>query len=387
MAHNPPPMLEVQEVTDGDALRALANEWHALLGRADDPTPFQSYEWQATAWRHVGRGALFVLCARQNGELVGLMPLCISRYRGTPLRQVRFLGAPLSDFQQILAARGLENACRDAFLAHLASQSHRWDLCDFADQRQGTSLTVGELPDGLRGTLVHHRVCPFIPLDDTWEKFSARLSKNMRANVGRRRRQIAKNFKAEYDLATAATLDDALTELFALHNARWQKRGAKGAFADARVQAFHRDVAAQFLARGWLRLHRLRLDGTTRAAFYCFQLGARVYYYLSGFDLELGKFSIGNVLMAQAIETAIKDGAREFDLLRGDETYKFAWKAEERNTLRLILGRRPSLRSAFALRAHAFERFVEHKGLAMQRRLWGRKRAKPEATAEETTKD
>jgi CelD/BcsL family acetyltransferase involved in cellulose biosynthesis len=236
------------------------------------------------------------------------------------------------------------------------------------------------MPDGLRSLLLHHRVCPFIPLDDTWDKFQARLSKNMRANVGRRRRQVAKQFKAEYELANTETLPQAMTELFDLHNRRWRKRGVAGAFADPKIQAFHRDVAAQFLARGWLRLHRLRLDGEVRAAFYCFQLGKRVYYYLSGFDMELGKFSIGNVCMAQAIETAIKDGAREFDLLRGDETYKFAWKAEERETLRLILGR-PALRSSLALKAHAFERFIELKGLALQRRLWGRQRAKVEPAA------
>ena len=86
--------------------------------------------------------------------------------------------------------------------------------------------------------------------------------------------------------------------------------------------------------------------------------------------------------MAQAIERAIADGATEFDLLRGDETYKFQWKAEERETLRLILGR-PALRSSFALSAHRLERFIELKGLAIQRRLWGRKKAdSPQSTVD-----
>jgi len=190
---------------------------------------------------------------------------------------------------------------------------------------------------------------------------------------------VAKQFRAEYDTAASGTLREAMEELFALHNARWRRRGVSGAFAGARIQAFHHDVAAQFLDRGWLRLHRLKLDGQTRAAFYCFQLGTRVYYYLSGFDVAFGKYSIGNVLMAQAIETAIADGAREFDLLRGDEAYKFAWKAEDRRTMRLIMGR-PALRSSLALSAHAFERYVEHRGLALQRWLWGR-RAKVETPA------
>jgi len=366
-------MVAVREITDSDGLAALEADWSDLVSRAVDPTPFQTPEWQATWWRHHGRGQLWVLAAYDADVLIGLMPLHIMRYRATPLRQVRFLGAPLSDFQEILAARGHERTARDAFLSHLAQHSRRWDLCDFADQRKGTSLTEGEMPDGLRPLLVHHRVCPFIPLSPSWDEFVKRLSKNMRTNVGRRRRQVAKQFRAEYDLADEATLTAAMEELFALHNARWRRRGVAGAFAGARMQAFHHEVARRFLGRGWLRLHRLRLDGETRAAFYCFQLGKRVYYYLSGFDVAFGKFSIGNVLMAQAIERAIADGATEFDLLRGDETYKFQWKAEERETLRLILGR-PAWRSSFALGAHRLERYIELKGLALQRRLWGRKK-------------
>jgi CelD/BcsL family acetyltransferase involved in cellulose biosynthesis len=375
-------MVAVDEVTDADKLASLEADWRDLLARAADPTPFQSHEWQATWWQHHGRGKLWVLCARDNGVLIGLMPLHIARYRGTPLRQVRFLGAPHSDFQEILAARGQEAAAREALLAHLSHHSDRWDLCDFADQRKGTSLTEGEMPAGLRPLLVHHRVCPFIPLNTSWDEFVKRLSKNMRTNVGRRRRQVAKQFRAEYDLASDATVAQAMEELFRLHNARWRRRGVAGAFAGARMQAFHHEVARKFLQRGWLRLHRLRLEGETRAAFYCFQLGARVYYYLSGFDVELSKYSIGNVLMAQAIERAIADGATEFDLLRGDETYKFQWKAEERETLRLILGR-PALRSSVALGAHRLERFIELKGLALQRRLWGRKKVdSPQATVD-----
>ncbi|MGZ3442231.1 MAG: GNAT family N-acetyltransferase, partial [Polyangia bacterium] len=98
----------MSEVTDGDALARLEGDWRDLLARAADPTPFQSHEWQATWWRHHGRGRLWVLMAHDNGVMVGLMPLHIMRYRGTPLRQVRFLGAPLSDFQEILAAHGHE---------------------------------------------------------------------------------------------------------------------------------------------------------------------------------------------------------------------------------------------------------------------------------------
>jgi CelD/BcsL family acetyltransferase involved in cellulose biosynthesis len=322
---------------------------------------------------------LWVLRARDGGETVGLMPLTIARWRGTPIRQVRFMGAPLSDYQGLIGPRERANECAAAFLMHLHKNRTRWELCDFADQREGTALATAEAGP-LYLMRLHHRVCPVVELDATWDAFTARLGKNLRTNLGRRRRQLTKKFGAEFDLADADALPQAMEDLFRLHNTRWRRRGAMGAFSGAAMQRFHHEVARKFLARGWLKLHRVRTDGQTRAAFYCFQLGGRVYYYLSGFDLELSKYSVGNVAMGAAIADAIQSGAREFDLLRGDESYKFQWRAVERNTKRLIIGH-GALRSRLALGAHAVERFLEREGLKVQRRLWGRERA-PAAASE-----
>jgi CelD/BcsL family acetyltransferase involved in cellulose biosynthesis len=366
-------MLEVSEVEDAASLAALEPEWQALAAANPASTPFQSFEWCATWWKHHGKGKLWVLVARDNGVAVGLMPLVITRYRSAPLRQVRWMGAPLSDYQELIGPPADAARCATAFLAHLHAHRARWDVCDFNDLRDGGALAATP-HEQLRTAIVFHRMCPVVPLEATWETFVKSLGKNMRANVGRRRRQLEKAYRAEFDLAAPETVQAAMEDLFRLHNTRWQKRGASGAFAGPKIQAFHHEVARKFLARGWLRLHRLRLDGETKAAFYCFHQGARTYYYLSGFDLSVSKFSPGNVLMAEAIGRAIADGAREFDLLRGDETYKYAWKAIDRKTVRMILGH-GSLRSWVATGGHRFERFVEREGLKVQRRLWGRKRA------------
>jgi CelD/BcsL family acetyltransferase involved in cellulose biosynthesis len=283
------------------------------------------------------------------------------------------MGAPLSDYEDFVGPTRRDELAA-AFLGHLASQRKRWDLCDLNDLRDGSPI-VRAGKDGLRVELAHHRMCPVIPLPPTWDAYHKALSKNTRANIGRRRRKLEKEFGAK--LSTVGPGDDlpaAMEDLFSLHGARWNKRGVGGAFAAPEVRAMHHEIAPKFLARGWLKLHRLTTEEQCRATFYCFQLHERVYYYLSGFDPTLSKHSPGNVMMAYAVERAIGDGAREFDLLRGDETYKYAWNAEDRQTMRLVLGH-SSLRSRFAVGGHRFERFVEHRGLALQRRLWGRKRA------------
>ena len=370
--------MQIDDVTDATAFDSgeLEADWQRLVQDNDAATPFQTWEWCSSWWKHRGRGKLYILRARDGQETVGILPLVITRWRMTPLRQLRFVGAPLSDYQMpiVRADRALE--CAQAFYARLAERRAWWDFCDFADQPEGSALTEAD-PGQLSRRNTFHRVCPVIPLAPKWDQFLAGLGKSMRTTIGRRRRQLAKTFRTEVALAGADDLEASMTELFRLHNARWQKRGAAGAFADPGIQAFHQDVARRFLERGWLRLHLYRVDGRVGAAFYCFRFGARVFYYLSGFDLELGKFSIGNVAMSYAIEHAIGEGAREFDLLRGDESYKFAWNATEKKTMRILVGH-GALRSRMALGAHRVERFIEHRGLALQRRMWGRKRSKPD---------
>jgi CelD/BcsL family acetyltransferase involved in cellulose biosynthesis len=131
------------------------------------------------------------------------------------------------------------------------------------------------------------------------------------------------------------------------------------------VQAFHREVAARFLANGWLRLHLLTADGDYRAALYCYALGGRTFYYLGGFAPEYSKYSLGTLLTAQAIRQAISEGHAEFDFLRGREPYKYRWQPEERINQRMLLLRScPGLgelpgRAGFAL--NRMERYVEHR--------------------------
>ena len=64
--------------------------------------------------------------------------------------------------------------------------------------------------------------------------------------------------------------------------------------------------------------------------FYGFAHHDTVYYYLSGYDPDLEKISIGNTLVAHAVDEAIRDGAKVFDFLRGAEEYKYAWGAKDR---------------------------------------------------------
>jgi CelD/BcsL family acetyltransferase involved in cellulose biosynthesis len=60
--------------------------------------------------------------------------------------------------------------------------------------------------------------------------------------------------------------------------------------------------------------------------------------YLSGLDPSADFCSPGVLILHYAIEQAIHEGAREFDMLRGAESYKYDWSAESRPNAGLRLG-------------------------------------------------
>ncbi len=125
-----------------------------------------------------------------------------------------------------------------------------------------------------------------------------------------------------------------MTALFDLHAARWQKKSMPGMLADDFIQQFHRDVAQRMLAAGALRMHALRLGDRIVAIFYGFAHQGAVYYYLSGYDPSYERVSIGSVIVAHALEQAVREGAHTFDFLRGAEEYKYAWGAVDRMNVR-----------------------------------------------------
>jgi CelD/BcsL family acetyltransferase involved in cellulose biosynthesis len=363
-------MLAIDAITDAAGLAGLKAEWQSLADRSPDATLFQTWEWQATWWRHFGRGRLWLLTARDDGALVGLAPLYISPYHGLPLRRVSFLGTGASDYLDFLTLPEHGTACREAFFEYLARHRNAWDFVDLQQCREGT-LTAGaasELPDGLQAMVLPQETCPYVPLPGDWEGFAAGLGKKLRGNIGYYRRLLAREFSVECETITNGELAVTMEELFQLHQRRWRRRGLPGAFAHPRARRFHAEVAGKLLERGWLRLHRLRLDGTTRAALYCFRHGTKGYYYLGGFEPSLARYSLGTVLTAHAIEDAIATGAEEFDFLRGDEPYKYAWKPQERRNLQLLIWKE-SFPSCLTPRLNQVERQIEREAKRLARRL------------------
>ena len=364
-------------VTAPSGLADLETEWRQLASVCPTATVFQTFEWNAAWWRWFGRlpgRRLRVVTFRgEDGALVGLAPLMTSFWYATALRRLSFLGTGTSDYLDVLAASGWEEAVAEALYGYLEHVGG-WQIADFQQLREGGFLRDHAPAETGRlfALTVPGEPCPYLALPPTWDMLLQGLGKKTRANVGYYDRALRKVYEVECGpVSDPADLDDELTHLFDLHQRRWNQRWLPGVFGGRRVQAFHRDAARRLLERGWLRLFSLRLDGVTKASLYCFAYGDRTCYYQGGFEPTLARLSLGTVLTARAMGTAIDEGRAVFDFLRGDEPYKAKWTGSAQINARRLVTRTGTPFGPLARHAQRWEDTVERRGKAWMRRKKG----------------
>ncbi|HJW95848.1 MAG TPA: GNAT family N-acetyltransferase [Thermoanaerobaculia bacterium] len=303
-------------VTNVESLESISSEWEALWRRAPGATPFQSPHWLLPWWSHFANG----------GELAFVMsadacaPLYVLRDADESLGM--FLGTGISDYLDFIGTE-----VEPLLACALEADCMFWDL---QQVRPSSPLLSAALPEGWSDNAEEMDPCPVLSIENAGEELSNLLSTHARKKLRYFRRCLAREAVVTYESVTPATLDSFLTALFELHAARWQTRGLPGVLADDVVQSFHREVAPRMLAAGALRMHAIRMNERIVAVFYGFAHQGTVYYYLSGFDPALERLSIGNIIVAHAVEEAVREGATTFDFLRGAEEYKYAWGATDR---------------------------------------------------------
>jgi CelD/BcsL family acetyltransferase involved in cellulose biosynthesis len=321
-------------VRDVAELEALAPRWWELWRRSPDTTPFQSPAWLLPWWRSFAPGDLVTMVVERGEALVGLAPFY--REDGPWGRRLLPLGISVSDYHDLLLAPEEEGAAW-TILLELAAGQPDWDLWEFEELMPGATALALPCPSGWQESVTAQSACPTLVFAPGELATSLPRTKRRKLNLARNR--TARRTSVEMRQADASSLDDALGHLFRLHGSRWEERGETGVLAEERVRRFHREAAAALGAAGLLRLFTLAFEGRVVAAFYGFHDRARTYGYLTGFDPACEYESPGVLILAHVMEEAMREGAREFHFLRGQEPYKYDWGALDRWNQRRSLRR------------------------------------------------
>ncbi|MGJ4944827.1 GNAT family N-acetyltransferase [Bradyrhizobium sp. HKCCYLS1011] len=314
--------MRIEEITTAAALEWLRPDWIGLWQRAVTAGPFQHPDWLLSWWRWLGGGQLFVLAVRDGAELAALAPFYITTEAASGERQLTLLGNGVSDCCDVLLDPGRSGA-KAALAEALKTRSAGWTSYDLRDLPPDSALLsiFGDEPEASIS-----RDTPTVVVDLRGGAEGSLLSPRMTADLRRCRRRAEEIGVLSMDFASSEELiARAMDVLFALHHARWRARDEAGVLHGSEREAFYREVAARFARHGWLRLLTLSLGDRVVGASFDFQVRGRAYHYIGGFAPELGMLGIGSLMLQQLIARAIRDGAGEFDFLRGEEDYKRRW--------------------------------------------------------------
>jgi CelD/BcsL family acetyltransferase involved in cellulose biosynthesis len=330
--------MDVQVRTDEGALTELAGDWRALWDRDPHASIFHTPEYNQLSWdTELGADRSFAAVeCRVAGELVGLATLAID-----PDGTLRFLGnSNVTDYLGPLST--LER--RDDVAAAVIEGIQRLDgwptavmECLPTGSGWPEALARAAKAAGFDVAEARQDVCPRVNIGGSFEAYLASLNGKLRHEIKRKARKLEREAGAyEIRSSTRETLGDDLETFFEMHRA---SEGHKGKFMHEEMKVFFRRLADVFEQRGWLRLVWLDVAGVPWAATMSFSERGIYNVYNSAFDHTKRELGPGMVLVGETIRLAAEEGCHTYDLLRGDEPYKYRFGAVDEPIVQLTLTR------------------------------------------------
>ena len=310
--------------------------WNELVLSSRSPVPFLCHQWLCAWWRHFGEGQEFAApVVTVGGSFVAGAALGVRRVRGLPLRVAEIVGtAPvptrgmgLADKADLLVRDDAPHAL-EPLASALQKLLGRVDVLDVKGFDEG-SPTGGSLGRSARELV--RSVSSYLTLPSTWDEYLASRSGNFRKHLRKYKRGL--DGLGSVELRRLGPQDDCaawMSEVLAVNDASWKAERGTNLFRHPSIQGFFVDLVPRMAEAGWLDLHMLRLDGKAVAYELCFDFGGRVFSYNGSYRQELGKHSPGTVVTAAVIEAACARGCSEYDMLRGEESYKTRWSETSR---------------------------------------------------------
>lgn len=308
--------------------------WLELLAAHPDGCAFQDPAWQRAVQRFFVGDNLRLLTVHRGQRLLGLLPLNL-----TPGGTLESAGAGVSDYLDPLVDPAHAAASWEAMLALL---SQRWGRTPSLILRNvpAHSLSRKLLPElAPRHGFVVQEAAPQvvlqIDLPETMEQYFARLKRDDRTERRRRLRKAENEAQARIvDCASSDQLSGCLESVLGLMETA---PGEKGQAVRQYLRPLLMAAGPELCARGRLSLVTLMLNGNLAGGLIVLPSSHGPMMYNGGFDQAQRGWAPGIVGNLMVLREAIGRGQKVFDLLRGQEPYKYDLGAVERPLYELTL--------------------------------------------------
>jgi CelD/BcsL family acetyltransferase involved in cellulose biosynthesis len=342
----------IDPFTEPAAVRAV---WEALAEPAK-ASYFLSWPWVENWLGSLPPTARLQLLVMMQGETpvaAGFLGRrTMLRNRVVPSRALILNGTGWPEFDEICVEHNAWLASGPLGLRDvLDALPQVWDelLLDALDAIPDAESVADAWP--IRLKIRERRPCYLVDLEKVR---SARDADYLSLLAGDLRSQIKRSYKlyqARGPIALEVATEpeharDIFSELVALHQTTWKKRGEPGAFATPYFLRFHQRLIEGRIPHGEIQLMRIRAGTSTIGCLYNFVWHGTVSFYQSGVAYESdNRLKPGLLCHVEAIRHNAGAGHRLYDFLAGDARYKrglstdvreMVWATVQRPRLRFL---------------------------------------------------
>jgi CelD/BcsL family acetyltransferase involved in cellulose biosynthesis len=351
--------MRVDIIDTMEAFDALQQNWNRVQTSDPEAGYFLSWRWLAVVFR-ANEGRWRVLAARSDngsGDYICFLPLRLDIHWSesrTEFTTEIDAGGRLSwaQYTGFVCLPGWEETALTALAGKLREMpwsKFRITSMQVSDRRRDLFLS-GFDPDDYETTYkarpraegeIDNRLCPFVPLPDSYEDYLAScVSSNTRQKIRRFSRRLAQAGDLEVKFTPQDLFEKHLDLILELWLRKWTP--VRGEDTAERVATKYRKILAQSMECDAVIVPTMwagdaLLGGLVHIVD---RSKGHVYFIVAGRDQEAADPFIGLILHAQSIRWAIENKFKIYDLCHGNEAYKYSLGAIDKRLDHLVIRRR-----------------------------------------------
>ena len=368
------PRSSVEQINSETEISRLQTDWNRLSEDSEFPNVFMTYDWyriwneQLSQRDNHSQRSPNVLVLKKDGAVTGISPLIRRKCSrlGVAARKIEFvtIHADYNDF--VLGDDSTGQI--EAIVQFLARTSNEWDLVDLRDLRANGDIRR-RIEDALSRTELRYLTlpekdrCPFVQINGNSAAVTKELSRHFRQRLRKQMERAAAEGLCLRIIENPEQEPGLLEKLVTLdHKKHLQRKSAPFIGSNAKV---FQSMFDNLGPRGWLYAALVEKNSQPVAFQLGFRCGKKLWGYLMAYDHDFARLSPGKLLFSAILDYGFSHGFEEFDLLRGEDAFKWVWSDRYHwNSQMLIWNSRWSSRAI---------KFAHHDLLTAIYRMFGRR--------------
>lgn len=337
------PDVSYEIITTRAGFDALEPEWNDLYERAGkNCTVFQSFNWHWHWCNHFlggdaaaedsdasgnkgSRSQLSIITIRRAGRLVMIWPLVMTRVAG--LRQLAWIGAPVSQYGDVLAEGGADTNKLLHLSFQFIKQNGGADVIYLRKVRADALVAPLLEAEGLTVLEEKEAVSHDLAKDGDFETYSKRHKPRAQRNRRRQLRRMEEQGKVEFKFYPPGKEARDITKQALAMKRIWlaEKGQVSSAFAHKNFDDFFADVTMGASHSPGACVSVLTCGDKIAAVEIGLNGKTTRYMHIIVYNMEFERFAAGAQHMAGSIKHAFDSKLETFDLLAPNTRYKTDW--------------------------------------------------------------